>query len=115
MKWSYGVAEIVLEDGTVDYYKPVEIVYDDDWTPRSWCFDIGLTGGTVESLATWFEQAAKDVRDNDGKPHVRVYFDEVTAQDEYPNGLDYMEGEFLIDKATGYVQELDNKRESEDE
>jgi len=98
MRWSYGVAEIVLEDGTVDCYKSVEIVYDDDGEPRSWCFDIGLVGDTVEELARWFAQAAEDARDNDGKPHVRVYFDAVTARDEYPDGLDYMDGEFLIGK-----------------
>jgi hypothetical protein len=96
--WSYGVAEIVLEDGTVDCYRPVEIRYDNDGEPRSWCFDVDLIGDTVESLATWLERAAEDVRDNDGKPHVRVYFDEVTARDEYPDGLDYMPGKFLIGK-----------------
>ena len=57
-----------------------------------------LLSDTVEELAKWFEQAAEDARDNNGKPHVRVYFDEVTARDEYPDGLDYMDGEFLIGK-----------------
>jgi hypothetical protein len=104
MNWSYGVAEIVSEDGTVDCYRIVEISYDRDWKPIRWTFDVSLYGSTVESVAEWLEQAAEDVRDNGGKPHVRIKFDEVTAQDEYPHGLDYMEGEFLIDKATGYIK-----------
>jgi hypothetical protein len=104
MRWSYGVAEIVLEDGTVDCHRLVEIVYDEDWKPRSWSADVSLTGSTAESLATWLEQAAVDVRDNGGKPHLRIKFDEITARDEYPHGLDYMEGEFLIERATGYIE-----------
>ena len=105
MNWSYGVAEIVSEDGTVDCYRIVEIGYDRDWKPIRWTFDVSLFGSTVESVAEWLEQAAEDVRDNDGKPHVRIKFNEEIAREEHPHGLDYMEGEFLIDKATGYIEE----------
>jgi hypothetical protein len=104
MNWSYGVAEIVSEDGTVDCYRIVEIAYDRDWNPIRWTFDVSLYGATVESVAEWLEQAAEDVRDNDGKPHVRIKYNEEIAYDEYPHGLDYMEGEFLIDKATGHIE-----------
>jgi len=104
MNWSYGVAEIVSEDGTVDCYKLVEIAYDRDWKPIRWTFDVSLIGSTVERVAEWLEQAAEDVRDNDGKPHLRIKYDEEIAFDKCPNGLDYMEGEFLIGKATGHIE-----------
>jgi len=101
MNWSYGVAEIVSEDGTVDSYRLVEIAHDKDWKPIRWTFDVNLSGATVEKVAEWLEQAAEDVRDNDGKPHVRIKYDEEIAFDD---GLDYMEGEFLIGKATGHIE-----------
>ena len=104
MNWSYGVAEIVSEDGTVDSYRLVEIAYDKDWKPIRWTFDVNLSGATVERVAEWLEQAVEDARDNDGKPHLRIKYNEEIAFDEYPNGLDYMEGEFLIGKATGYIE-----------
>jgi len=104
MNWSYGVAEIVSEDGTVECYKLVEIAYDKDWKPIRWTTDVNLSGATVERVAEWLEQAAEDVRDNGGKPHLRIKYNEEIAYDEYPFGYSSMEGEFLIDKATGHIE-----------
>jgi hypothetical protein len=91
-------------------WKVVEIDEDDDKANEQWralhsqmlevvrnCPELSDWDWDMQwdSVAEWLEQAAEDVRDNDGKPHVRIKYDEEIAFDKCPNELDYMEGEFL--------------------